>query len=119
MDKDHILPTRFPNIGNLSDRCKLSSARLSTSLIMLIPLTVSLGTRAAAIIADLIVLVVTWYKTAGIVREAHLLGIRMPIGEIMFRDGEWSSTNDQLKLGANDVIFPTISTKRVGSLFFL
>jgi hypothetical protein len=57
-----------------------------------------LGTRVAAIIADIIVLAVTWYKTIGIVKEAHLLGIGMPIGEILFRDGQFSSTNDQLKL---------------------
>jgi hypothetical protein len=78
-----------------------------------------LGTRAAAIVADFIVLAVTWYKTIGIVREAHLLGIRMPIGEILFRDGELSSANDQLKLGANDVAFAIVPTERVGSLFFL
>jgi hypothetical protein len=73
----------------------------------------------AAIIADLIVLAVTWYKTVGIVREAHLLGIRMPIGEVLFRDGELSSANNQLKFGANDIIFAIIRVERVGSLFFL
>jgi hypothetical protein len=57
----------------------------------------------AAIIADLIVLAVTWYKTVGIVREACLLGIEMRIGEILFRDGELSSANDQFKLEANEL----------------
>jgi hypothetical protein len=78
-----------------------------------------LGTRIAAIIADLIVLAVTWYKTVSIVREAHLLGIRVAIGEILFRDGELSSNNYQWKLEANRGIFVMNSTKRVGSLFFL
>jgi hypothetical protein len=43
----------------------------------------------------------------------------MPIGEVLFRDGELSSANDQLKLGANDVTFVIIPAERVGSLFFL
>jgi hypothetical protein len=59
----------------------------------------------AAIIADLIVLAVTWYKTVGIVREAHLLGIRMRIGEVLFRDGKLSSVNDQFELEANELVY--------------
>jgi hypothetical protein len=57
----------------------------------------------AAIIADIIVLAITWYKTVGIVREAHLLGMRMRIGETLFRDGEFSSASDQFKLEANEL----------------
>jgi hypothetical protein len=73
----------------------------------------------AVIIADLIVLAVTWYKTVGIIREAHLHGIRIPIGKILFRDGEFSSANDQLKLGVKDVIYGIIPMEHLGSLFFL
>jgi hypothetical protein len=73
----------------------------------------------AAIVADLIVLAIIWYKTAGIVREAHLLGVRMSIAEILFRDGKLSSKNGQLELGANDIIFVILPTERIGSLFFL
>jgi hypothetical protein len=65
---------------------------------MSILMTVSVGTRTAAIVADLIVLAVTWYKTVRIVKEAHLMGIRVPIGEILFRDGEFSSAHESLKL---------------------
>jgi hypothetical protein len=36
------------------------------------------------------VLAVTWYKTVGIVREAYRLGTRVPIGEIVLRDGKLS-----------------------------
>jgi hypothetical protein len=48
---------------------------------------VSLSTRIAVIIADLIVLAVTWYKAAWTVREARRLGIEAPVGEILLRDG--------------------------------
>jgi hypothetical protein len=48
---------------------------------------VSLCTRITAIFADLIVLGVTWYKAIGTVREAYRVGIKVPISEILLRDG--------------------------------
>jgi hypothetical protein len=41
----------------------------------------------AAIIADLIVLTITWHKVVKAVRETHLLGKKVPIGQLLLRDG--------------------------------
>jgi hypothetical protein len=57
-----------------------------------------------AIIADLVVLAVTWYKTMRIVKDAHLLGIKVPIGEMLFRDGELSIADDYLKHEAKNTV---------------
>lgn len=92
---------------------------LQPSLIILIALTGSLSTRIAVIVADLLVLAVTWYKTAGTVRQAHRLGIRAPLWEIMLRDGELSVLNEQLKLRTNGIIWRIVPTERKGTLFFL
>lgn len=64
--------------------------------------SVSLSTRIAVIVADLIVLAVTWYKAAGTVIEAYRLGIRVPVSEILLRDGLFSVFNGWSKLRAND-----------------
>ena len=47
----------------------------------------SLATRISVIVADLVVLAVTWHKAVGTVREAYRLGIRVPISEVLLRDG--------------------------------
>ena len=49
---------------------------------------VSLGTCAAFIIGDTLVLLVTWFKTAQLYREVHHLGIKAPLATLLFRDGE-------------------------------
>lgn len=49
---------------------------------------VTIATRVTAIIADIIVLAVTWRKTVGIVRRASRLEIRAPLSEVLIRDGE-------------------------------
>jgi hypothetical protein len=72
---------------------------------------VSLGTRISVIVADLIVLAVTCYKAIGIVRQAYLAGMRVPISEILLRDGKLQTVNDHVKHGTN--------MTPIGTLFFL
>ena len=49
---------------------------------------VSMTTRVAVIIADVLVLLVTWSKTAQLYRESRRLGIKAPLATLMIRDGE-------------------------------
>lgn len=55
-------------------------------------LTVLFTTRSAVIAADVIVLLVTWQKTFGIIRQSKHLKERMPLTEVLLRDGEIIST---------------------------
>ncbi len=48
---------------------------------------VSLATRTAVIVGDVLVLVITWTKTAQAYREARRMKIRAPLTTIVFRDG--------------------------------
>ncbi len=48
---------------------------------------VSLATRTAVIVGDVLVLVITWTKTAQAYREARRMKIRAPLATILFRDG--------------------------------
>ncbi len=54
-------------------------------------LTVLFTTRSAVIAADVIVLLVTWQKTFGIIRQSKQLKERMPLSEVLLRDGEMVS----------------------------
>ena len=49
---------------------------------------VSLATRIAVIIGDVLILLVTWSKTAQLYYESRRLGIKAPLATLMFRDGE-------------------------------
>ena len=49
---------------------------------------VSLGTRISVAIGDVIVLLVTWSKTAWSHRQAQHLRIKAPLITLLFRDGE-------------------------------
>ena len=57
-------------------------------LLIRYPILVSLSTRIALIIADVIVLAVTWRKAASTVREASRINVRVPLSEVLIRDGE-------------------------------
>ncbi|KAI0687826.1 hypothetical protein BC835DRAFT_1419660 [Cytidiella melzeri] len=48
---------------------------------------VSFSTRGCVILADVIVLVVTWIKAIGVVRAASRLDLKVPLSEILIRDG--------------------------------
>ena len=50
--------------------------------------SVSLATRIAVIISDVLVLLVTWSKTAQLYHESRHLGIKAPLAILLFRDGE-------------------------------
>lgn len=50
--------------------------------------SVSLSTRIALIIADIIVLAITWKRTASTVREASRINVRVPLSEVLIRDGK-------------------------------
>ncbi len=66
---------------------------------------VSLTTRIAVIVGDVLVLAVTWMKTAHVYREARRLNLKSPLVTMILRDGKinessimnafWS-TNDGL-----------------------
>lgn len=49
--------------------------------------TVSLGTRLAVVLADVIVLAVTWINAFGTVREARRAKIKVPLSQVLIRDG--------------------------------
>lgn len=49
---------------------------------------VNLATGLAIIVLDVIVLVVTWIKTFGHVREASRIGVNVSLSAILLRDGE-------------------------------
>ena len=51
------------------------------------PHVVSLTTRIAVIIGDVLVLLVTWSRTAQLSRESQRLGIKAPLATLLFRDG--------------------------------
>ncbi|KAI0084474.1 hypothetical protein BDY19DRAFT_909816 [Irpex rosettiformis] len=48
---------------------------------------VSLTTRIAVILADILVLLVTWFKTAQLYKESRQLGIQAPLATLLLRDG--------------------------------
>ena len=52
-------------------------------------LLVSLATRIAVIMGDILCLFVTWSKTLQLYHESRALGIKAPIAALLFRDGEW------------------------------
>ena len=52
------------------------------------PNSVSLVTRISVILGDVLVLLVTWSKTALAYRETRRLGIKAPLVTLLFRDGQ-------------------------------
>ncbi|KAI0781564.1 hypothetical protein BC629DRAFT_1289752, partial [Irpex lacteus] len=71
------------------------SAVLDQILFLIPPwnfVVLSLATRTAVILGDVLVLVITWTKTAQAYREARRMNIGAPLTTILFRDG---ATNDQ------------------------
>lgn len=50
-------------------------------------ISVVLGTRLAIIIADVLVLILTWRKTFTTQRDASRVGIRTPLSKLLLRDG--------------------------------
>ena len=55
---------------------------------ILILIIVTLAARISVIVADLIILTVTWHKAAGTARKAHRFGAETPILGILLRDGQ-------------------------------
>lgn len=49
--------------------------------------SVSLGTRIAVVVSNVLVLAVTWSKTAELYKEARQLKIKAPLATILLRDG--------------------------------
>ena len=52
-------------------------------------MTVALAMRAAVIVANTLVLILTWMKTFRIQREALRLNMRLPLSTLLLRDGKW------------------------------
>lgn len=48
---------------------------------------VALATRISTIVSDVMVLLVTWYKTVRDYREAHKAGVEAPLVKLLLRDG--------------------------------
>ncbi len=59
---------------------------LEISLTLLLP--VSIATQIAVIIADVIVLMISWRSALGTVREAARLNIKTPLSMVLLRDGK-------------------------------
>ncbi|KAI0685329.1 hypothetical protein BC835DRAFT_1290468 [Cytidiella melzeri] len=62
-------------------------------------MVISISTRGCVILADVIVLVVTWTKAFGTVREASRLKIKVPLSEILIRDGNVRRVGGSSSLG--------------------
>ncbi|KAI0705217.1 hypothetical protein BC835DRAFT_1459262 [Cytidiella melzeri] len=52
-----------------------------------VELGLSFSTRGSVILADVIVLAVTWAKAIGTFRQASRLNVKVPLSEILIRDG--------------------------------
>ncbi|KAI0084405.1 hypothetical protein BDY19DRAFT_909879 [Irpex rosettiformis] len=79
-----------PFFSNLVGYVKMTPLFLETSpgtLSCILHLPLSAPAILGSILADLIVLVVTWMKTAGTVRKASYLNIKVPLSELLIRDG--------------------------------
>ncbi|KZT08759.1 uncharacterized protein LAESUDRAFT_648827, partial [Laetiporus sulphureus 93-53] len=53
------------------------------------PLVIILVARICPVVSDLIVLLVTWYKTSGLAIQARRLRLRAKIATLLMRDGEY------------------------------
>ncbi len=64
------------------------------------PVIVSLGTRVTLIVGDVLVLAVTWVKTARNLTEGARIGMRTPLSTMLFRDGVpvFHSLSDKLNI---------------------
>ncbi len=51
---------------------------------------VAVSTRIAVFLADVLVLLVTWSKTAHLYREARRLDVKAPLATLLFRDGQFT-----------------------------
>ena len=52
-----------------------------------------IGGRVATVIADILVIVVTWTKAGALRAEAARLGVKVPFSTTMMRDGEHFCAN--------------------------
>ncbi|KAI0685328.1 hypothetical protein BC835DRAFT_1421349 [Cytidiella melzeri] len=77
------------SVLQVSEDVKLGSCTVSlyTPTILTDSTTVSLSTRGSVVLADVIVLAVTLNNTMGTLRIASRLLIRVPVSEILLRDG--------------------------------
>lgn len=96
--------TRCPDV---SAHIKSISLRIYTQ-----DATVSLATRISVIIGDVLVLAVTWTKTAQAYQEARRLNIRAPLATMLFRDGA-------VKLPIVLFLFQLLMKSFTGTVYFL
>ncbi|KAI0083914.1 hypothetical protein BDY19DRAFT_998115 [Irpex rosettiformis] len=85
-----------------------------------IVMDISLGTRISVIIGDVLVLLVTWSKSAKLYHEARQLRIKAPLATLLFRDGTFYFIV-LLMLNVLQVIdanIPSLSTMDVSRPFF-
>ncbi|KAI0086727.1 hypothetical protein BDY19DRAFT_995482 [Irpex rosettiformis] len=81
---------------------------------------ISLGTRISVIIGDVLVLLVTWSKSAKLYHEARQLRVKAPLATLLFRDGTFYFIV-LLILNMLQVIkanIPSLFTMRVSQPFF-
>ncbi len=48
---------------------------------------VSLVTRVSVIVGDVLLIAVTWFKTARLYKDARKLNVKAPLATLLFRDG--------------------------------
>lgn len=60
---------------------------MNWSMLTLYPGLVALSAGSCSLAADAIALLVTWYKTFSIVREAKRARIHVPLSRLLLRDG--------------------------------
>ena len=78
----HYTSEIFPNLSGVRE------IQVPHIAIRYSPNLVSLAIRSAVIVGDVLVLLVTWSKTASLYRESRRLGIKAPLATLLFRDGE-------------------------------
>ncbi|KAI0086731.1 hypothetical protein BDY19DRAFT_907923 [Irpex rosettiformis] len=85
-----------------------------------IVMDISLGTRISVIIGDVLVLIVTWSKTAKSYYEARQLRIKSPLATLLFRDGTFYFVVlliiNVLQVIGNNI--PSLFTMQVSAPFF-
>ncbi|KAI0769533.1 hypothetical protein BC629DRAFT_1442216 [Irpex lacteus] len=86
-------------------------------------LRLSLGTRVAVVVSNVLVLAVTWFKTAELYKEARQLKIKAPLATLLLRDG--ATVNVFTILAVNvplrvvEHTIPTLAAMQISSPFLI
>lgn len=106
----YVSRNEVQNLNIIAYRCRCA-APIWWLLDLYLGLTVTLATRISVIVGDVLVLAVTWTKTAHVYREARKFGIGAHIATVLFRDGAM----DQLEV----LILHLLIVIFTGTIYFL